>query len=141
MRHARLRDRLAADRDEDGHLNGNDCNSADASIFAPPSEVTNLAVESAAPSNLTWDDQSAQTGPGVRYDVVGGNLSSLRPLGLAGSTSCLAVGLLPASYTDLRADPAPGEGYYYLTRAEDSCGLGTFGPGRGSIDALSCASP
>ncbi|HEU4401753.1 MAG TPA: hypothetical protein VFT43_06570 [Candidatus Polarisedimenticolia bacterium] len=131
--------RLGADRDLDGHLNGDDCNSGDASAFAPPGEVLNLAVTGVDPASLTWDPQATQTGPGVRYDVASGSLSSLRSAGLPASTSCLAADLVPAAYNDTRADPPPGDGYYYLTRAEDSCGSGGFGGG--GLDSLVCTAP
>ncbi len=133
--------RLGADRDEDLHLNGDDCNSADATAFARPTEVSSLAVAGDAPSVLTWDDQAAQTGAGVRYEVAGGSLSGLRAAGLQASTSCLVGGLRAPAYGDGRGDPAVGEGYYYLTRAASSCGSGGFGPGRESIEALACSGP
>jgi YVTN family beta-propeller protein len=133
--------RLGADRDEDLHLNGEDCNSADATAFGRPTEVSNLAVAGEAPSILTWDDQVALTGPGVRYEVAGGSLSNLRTVGLQASTSCLAGGLQAPAYGDGRGDPAVGEGYYYLTRASSSCGSGGFGPGRESIEPLACSAP
>ena len=76
------------------------------------------------------------TGPGVRYDVAAGRLSALQTSGLQAATSCLAEGLLGTTYSDARSDPAPGDGYFYLTRADDVCGNGTFGSA--SVDALTC---
>ena len=130
--------RLGADRDEDGHLNGDDCAAADATVFAPPREVTGLAVAALTPTPVTWDDEASQIGAGVRYDVAGGLLSGLRAAGLPGATTCLAGGVQGAAYADGRGDPPSGDGYFYLARAEDSCGTGTFGPGMGSIDSLTC---
>jgi hypothetical protein len=132
--------RLGADRDLDAHLNGEDCNSGDASIFAPPGEVRNLSLDGADPSSLTWDEQASQTGPGVVYDLAGGLLSALRASGLP-ATSCVAGDLTAPKYLDARADPPAGDGYYYLTRAEDSCGSGGFGPGLEALDALTCPTP
>ncbi|PYS95850.1 MAG: hypothetical protein DMF50_06985 [Acidobacteria bacterium] len=133
--------RLGVDRDLDAHLNGDDCNSADASTFAPPAEVANLAVGGASPTPLTWDDQSTQTGPGVVYDIAGGALSRLSGGGLQAATACLEGDLAQPSYADMRGDPPPGDGYFYLGRAQDSCGTGSFGPGTGALDALACPGP
>jgi DNA-binding beta-propeller fold protein YncE len=131
--------RLGADRDEDGHFNASDCAPADPAVFASPAEVADLALGAPAPIHLAWDDQSAATGPGVRYDVAGGRLSDLRVVGLAAATACIAGDLAAAGYTDGSADPAPGDGLYFLVRAEDACGTGTFGPGDAPIDPLICA--
>lgn len=129
--------RLGADRDLDGHLNGDDCAPGDASVFAEPGEIQNLSVFGAAPvALLSWDDPSALIGPGARYDVAGGMLSALRAAGLQAATSCLAGGLLSAPYGDARPDPPVGDGYFYLSRADDACGNGTFGSA--SIDSLTC---
>jgi len=128
--------RLGADRDLDGALNGDDCAPGDPTAFAKPGEVGNLSVGPAVPTTVTWDDQSALTGPGVRYDVAAGRLSALQISGLQAAMSCLAGGLLGATYSDARSDPPPGDGYFYLTRADDVCGNGTFGSA--SVDALTC---
>ena len=41
-------------------------------------------------------------------------------------------------WLDSRALPAPGDGYWYLVRAANPCGPGTFGPGREGIADLDC---
>ncbi|MEK7282620.1 MAG: hypothetical protein AAB249_02315 [Acidobacteriota bacterium] len=132
--------RLGADRDLDGHLNGEDCSPGDpAAPYLLPVEVTGLAVETAAPAHLAWDGtQPAGAGPGVTYDVAGGGLAALRASGLGLSTSCLASGLASTAYDDVRPDPPAGDGFFYLARARNSCAAGTFGPGRQAIDALAC---
>ncbi|MEK7799942.1 MAG: hypothetical protein AAB297_08950 [Acidobacteriota bacterium] len=132
--------RLGADRDLDGHLNGEDCSPGDpAAPYLLPVEVTGLAVETAAPAHLAWDGtQPAGAGPGVTYDVAGGGLAALRASGLGPSTSCLASGLASTAYDDVRPDPPAGDGHFYLTRARNSCAAGTFGPGRQAIEALVC---
>lgn len=132
--------RLGADRDLDGHLNGEDCSPGDpAAPYLLPVEVTGLAVETATPAHLTWDGtQPAGAGPGVTYDVAEGGLAALRASGLGPSTSCLASGLASAAYDDIRPDPPAGDGFFYLARARNSCAAGTFGPGRQAIDALAC---
>ena len=130
--------RLGADRDLDGHLNGEDCSPGDAAApFLTPVEVTGLAVDTA--SHLAWDaNQPAGAGPGVTYEIAGGGLLALRSSGLGAATSCVASGLVGTSYDDTRAAPPAGDGWFYLTRARNSCAAGTFGPGKLAIEPLSC---
>jgi YVTN family beta-propeller protein len=133
--------RLGVDRDEDLHLDGGDCNAADAGAFAAPGEVTRLALDGGGPTILTWDDQAPQTGPGVVSDVAGGSLLALRAAGLQAATSCVAADLPAPAWTDDRAAPPPGDGFFYLSRSENSCGDGGFGPGAGALDGLVCQAP
>ena len=69
----------------------------------------------------------------------GASLSALRASGLAAATSCLAGGVVPASFIDARPVPPSGDGYFYLTRGNNVCAVGTFGSGRSSLDTLVCA--
>jgi len=61
-------------------------------------------------------------------------------LGLLAATACVA-GELGTSYTDSRPDPAPGDGYFYLTRGHNACGGGDAGPGREALEAVECPAP
>jgi mono/diheme cytochrome c family protein len=130
--------RLGGDRDEDAVLNGNDCAPGDATAWAPTAEVAAFSVTGVATTVLSWSSQSAATGPGVIYDVVGGLLSQLRLSGISAATSCVGSNLAAPSYSDTRALPVPGDGHFYLARAKNACGTGSFGPGRAAIDALTC---
>jgi YVTN family beta-propeller protein len=132
--------RLGVDRDLDAHLNGDDCADGDPLAFGFPAEVAGLAATGVAP-DLTWTDQSAATGPGIRYDVAGGELAGLAAGGLEGSAGCVAPDLVSPSWSDGRSDPAPGAGRFYLVRARNSCGSGGYGPGREALESLACASP
>ena len=131
--------RLGGDRDEDGVPNGTDCAVADPLTWAPPSEISGLVVNLTPSTQVLWTDPSAATGPGLRFDVVSGSLSALRASGLAAATSCLAGGVVPASFIDARPVPPSGDGYFYLTRGNNVCAVGTFGSGRSSLDTLVCA--
>jgi DNA-binding beta-propeller fold protein YncE/mono/diheme cytochrome c family protein len=133
--------RLGGDRDEDAVLNGNDCAPADPSSWAPPSEVGGLSMQGKGPTAISWSDQAPGAGPGMRYDVAGGTLSALRASGIVAATSCIAGDLTAPAFSDTQAAPAPGDGYYYVIRAENGCGSGSFGPGRSSLDPLACSSP
>ena len=44
-----------------------------------------------------------------------------------GSASCLVNGHPNTPYDDDRADPAVGDGYYYVLRARNGCGIGSYG--------------
>ena len=132
--------RLGADRDLDGHLNGDDCSPGDAAApWLAPIEVTGLAVDAASPAHLAWDgNQPPGAGPGVTYEVAGGGLLALRTSGLGAATSCLASGLAATAYDDTRAAPPGGDGWFYLTRARNSCAGGSYGPGTQAIESLAC---
>jgi YVTN family beta-propeller protein len=128
--------RMGSDRDEDAHLNAEDCAPADARAFEVPGLVTGFVM--AGTTTLAWDDQIPGTGPGTHYDVVGGALSVLRAGGLEAATSCLAGDITTTHVEDPLGDPPAGGGWFYLVRAENACGSGGFGPGRESLDALAC---
>jgi hypothetical protein len=89
---------------------------------AVPSEVSGLTVTGASSTTLTWTVEPAA----ASYDVVSSTLSDLRAHG-ASSGSCLTSEIAVTSATDARPDPAAGDGYYYLVRARDVCGRGTYG--------------
>jgi DNA-binding beta-propeller fold protein YncE len=131
--------RLGGDRDEDGTLDGTDCAAADATAWSGPVDVTGLAVAGTSPTLLAWDEQAPIAGPGVVYEVLGGSLAALRADGV-GATTCLASSVaLP--YADGLANPGPGDGRFYLVRARNGCGVGSAGPGREALSALTCSGP
>ena len=131
--------RLGADRDLDGHLNGEDCSPGDAAApYLAPVEVDGLTVSAATPTHLAWSDEPQGTGPGLVYDLAGGGLVALHVSGPGPATSCLSSGLTSSSDDDARANPAVGDGYFYLTRGRNSCAAGPFGSVPQAIDALTC---
>jgi hypothetical protein len=126
--------RLGGNRDEDLALDGDDCAPADAGAWEAPVSVTGLLATAAA---LTWNDQAPTTGPGIVYDVLGGDLSDLHASGID-ATGCVAGDVETPSYSDPRPNPPATDGYYYLIRPENVCGAGSLGPGRESIQGLAC---
>ena len=123
------------DLDGDGYAGCAECNDADPLVWSPPVEVTHLALSGSGPTTVSWDSQGPVVGPGTAYDLVSGTLVAGAP-GF-GSTTCLqAQGSSP--YSDTRAGPAPGSGYWYLSRAKNSCGAGTYGTGQRDAGILSC---
>ena len=101
-----------------------------------PQEVTGLQVlRAGAVTTIAWFDQAAQ----FRYDVVSGAVSALRPnLGVANG-QCLLNDATTSGQHDARANPAPGNGYYYIVRSQDSCGTGTYGHTSAGVEELPTA--
>jgi glucose/arabinose dehydrogenase len=105
-----------------------DCSTTDGSAYGFAQEVPRIRVAGKTRTTLGWNAQAAMTGPGTRYAVVTGTLAGMHgAAGFAGACT-LAAGLAVPSAPDVRA-PSPGDGFYYLVRAENACGAGTFGAG------------
>ena len=123
----------STDGDGDAHCGGNDCNDANPLVWLSPVEVINLTLTAAGPTQLSWDSQSAIAGPQTSYDLASGSLGPGSGIFFTEAT-CLQSDL-PETYSDERPDPAVGRGFWYLARARNVCGIGTYGsPGRdGSI--------
>jgi hypothetical protein len=102
-----------------------DCNDAGGTVWFAPLAVTNLGVVGRSPSVVSWDSQGSYVGTGTVYDFVSGSIMALRTTGFSGA-SCLQPGG-GATYNDARANPAVGNGYWYLSRARNSCATGTYG--------------
>jgi hypothetical protein len=86
-----------------------------------PPEVQGVVLDGQTPTGLTWPAAS-----GAVYDVASSTLSDLRANGTT-TAACLSNDGTSAGYADVRPDPAPDSGYYYLVRAQASCGPGTYG--------------
>jgi len=117
------------DLDADAHVNGqcggDDCNDTNPLVWQPPLQVTNLTIATVSPANVAWDSQGVQAGPETVYDLVSGSLGPGTGV-LFSAASCLQPGG-PASYADGRPDPASGQSLWYLSRAVNSCGVGSYG--------------
>ena len=123
-----------ADADGDTVGDACDCAPSDAGSFAVPVEVPRLRAASVVPTTMNWDPQAATAGPGTAYTIVTGDPAALRRDGGFASACTLRRGLGATSLTDSRPNPPAGSGYYYLVRAENTCGNGTFGDGSGTPD-------
>jgi hypothetical protein len=120
------------DGDGDGVPNVSDCAPGDSSVYLVPFESKNLVVSRATgPTGLVtrvaWDDQSLLVGPQTVYDLVSGDLASLHTPEPFGGATCLGSRLPAPSFDDARSDPGAGLGVYYLSRARNGCGDGTYG--------------
>ncbi len=88
-------------------------------ITVPP-ETANLRVQPDKTSFI-WDPMPNTPA----YDVVRGTLSAL-PVGPGGGDESCFNDLVAAVLSDGTV-PSPGTGFWYLSRAENTCGIGTFG--------------
>lgn len=73
------------------------------------------------------DLSRAGQGPGFRYAASIGWLSSLAIDGGLANASWLLNDLGQTTATDPRPAPVAGGGYYFLVRAQNACGFGSFG--------------
>jgi len=120
------------DADADGVADACDCAPSQAGAYGLPVEVPTLRVTGAAATTLGWDSQAPTGGSATSYTVVTGDLSALRASGGFGVACTLAEGLGAPEAVDPRPAPAAGSAFYYLARASNACGNGSFGRGTGS---------
>ena len=128
------------DLDGDSHVNsscgGDDCSDVNPFVWQPAADVTNLTVTNVSPADVAWDSQGISAGPETAYDLVSGSLGPGTGI-LFSAASCLQPAG-PASYADGRPDPATGESFWYLARAANSCGVGTYGSASRDSDIPPC---
>ncbi len=104
-----------------------DCASVDPSAYGAPTEVAHLLWTGR--DTLVWDAQDADTGSGILYDVLRGDLGQLQADHGIGGAACFAQDLPASQATDALA-PDLGAGLYYLVRARNVCGNPGWGPSR-----------
>ncbi|MCI0657654.1 MAG: putative metal-binding motif-containing protein, partial [Acidobacteria bacterium] len=131
---------VVRDADGDAHpdalCGGNDCNDLDVTVWSAPVEAANLVLTSTSPADPSWDSQAVFAGPGTVYDLVSGLLDPGSGVNFS-AASCLQ-GNGPESYSDNRPDPALGSAYWYLSRAKNPCGVGTYGTAARDTDIPAC---
>jgi photosystem II stability/assembly factor-like uncharacterized protein len=129
------------DGDGDGVDNNQDCAPADPSAFHAPGELAPIAVGRGSGSEavISWPDASGSAGPATVYDVARGSLSALANSG-TGASIGLACSIATTSTVDAAA-PAQADGFYYLVRARNPCGIGTWGADSLGDPRLSSACP
>ena len=86
----------------------------------PPGELVNAHFTDK--NTLVWD--TIPNSP--RYDTVRGSLSAL-PVGPGGGDEFCFDEQLTAVLVDGTTPAVPGTGFWYVTRGETACGIGTFG--------------
>jgi len=119
------------DDDGDGAPNGVDCAPDDPSAIALPTEPRLDVVRflAAGPDvvRLRWTDVSGLAGPGLVTDVFVGGIARMRADRGLGGASCLAGDLRVLQAIDFRILSGPGDGFRYLVRGENACGVGSLG--------------
>ena len=113
------------DTDADGIADACDCRPADGGVYDTPAEVSGVGFD-AAKTTLSWSSQAHQAGNGTTYDVVRGDLQTLRAVGTIADAACLGAPATASSAPD-PATPAPDAGFYYVVRARNACGDGGWG--------------
>jgi hypothetical protein len=116
----------ADDLDRDGQSSGTDCNDLDPSVQLAPVEVSGVVVgKDSGAAVISWQSQSG-AGSATTYDIVGGSVVSLRSMGGFGGALCRAEDFPGSTFGDPTTLPV-GDGWYYLIRASNACGIGAYG--------------
>lgn len=124
-----MRNSYFNDIDGDGIGDGADCAPLEAGVWAPPVEVTGVKVDRVVSTGVTsirWSSQATTVGAAACYDIATGFAADLTADDGFAQASCFADDLSGVSLPDLRP-LADGAAYWYLVRAENLCGTGTWG--------------
>ena len=116
---------LDGDAHPDVFCGGNDCQDTNPTVWNPPFEVANFRPNNPQISDFAWDSQDVQAGPATKFQVSSGNFAQ-NGFSLAAG-SCLEDSVSANAYTDARPSPVLDNGYWYLVRATNNCGVGTLG--------------
>jgi M6 family metalloprotease-like protein len=137
------------DVDGDGHGDACDCAPLLPQDWAFPQPVKDVHVAMSQLGtdylDVSWSDLEAQAGPAVRYDIDSGDLALLKtPAGFTDAL-CVHIGTSEPHATVWRPLPAPGQGFWYLVRGRNDCGVGSYDSGApsqvGSRDPRIAQSP
>ncbi len=127
---------IAPDSDGDGVADAGDCAPADTGARSAPTESAHLVFASDK-QTLSWDYQGT-AGWDTVYDAVSGLVAEL-PVGGVGEI-CVVSGAGSPHLVDATT-PEPGSCFYYLVRARNVCGVGTYGTATGGVPRLTAACP
>jgi alpha-tubulin suppressor-like RCC1 family protein len=128
---------VPSDSDGDGMRDEFDCAPSDLLAFAMPGEVRDLRFDT--PTMLTWTTETGRSGMGTNYDIVRGSLSGL-PMQPGSGESCRYDGIFRTDFSDT-TNPAVGSGFYFLVRAANHCGNGTYGFGTSGFERITAVCP
>jgi len=113
------------DADGDNHAVPCDCNDSDPTVWSVPGEVPGLSWSNK--TTLNWGVPSDPGGTAaLQYDVLRGTQASL---GGVPSYSCFSSNQTGTSANDASSPSGSFPWFFYLVRAQTSCGEGTVGTG------------
>jgi len=97
-----------------------------------PADLSGLRVDripAGGSLQISWSSLDPIEGPQTRYDVVRGVLSALHASGFPGGATCARDDLPDTPYAETASacDASPGDGCWYLVRAQNDCGAGSYG--------------
>ncbi|MBI4169019.1 MAG: hypothetical protein HY510_03680 [Acidobacteria bacterium] len=115
-----------SDGDQDGLIDVLDCADGDTAALYFPAPISGLAV-TGPPTLVSWEPQDRTSGSSTLYDVVRGGLLDLRGSRSYELADCMQNDQLANSTADPGPDPPEGDGVYYLARAANNCGPGSYG--------------
>ena len=127
---------IAPDSDGDGVADAGDCAPADTGVRSAPTESGHLVFASDK-QTLSWDYQGT-AGWDTVYDAVSGLVAQL-PVGGMGEI-CVLSGAGSPHLVDATT-PEPGSCFYYVVRARNVCGVGTYGTATGGAPRTTAACP
>jgi len=111
------------DLDDDGVADACDCAVGDITAFELPGEVTHLSM-SVDNATITWYS-AIGAGSGTVHELLRGNLGEF-PAGSGAGETCIPV-VVTESRSEDPTLPISGSGFWYLVRARNACGEGTYG--------------
>ncbi|HET9300910.1 MAG TPA: hypothetical protein VFO11_13260, partial [Candidatus Polarisedimenticolaceae bacterium] len=127
---------MAPDTDGDGVADAGDCAPGDTGAKSAPTESAHLFFASDK-QTLSWDYQGT-AGWDTVYDAVSGLVAEL-PVGGVGEI-CVLSGAGSPQLVD-ETTPEPESCFYYLVRARNVCGVGTYGTTTGGAPRTTAACP
>lgn len=112
------------DGDADGAGDACDCLPLDPDVDSLPGEVSGPGFAADA-MTLSWSPPGPGSGSGAVHDLVRGDLAAL-PVGVGPGEVCLLSSATATAAVDTDRPPV-GRGYWYVVRATNVCGAGSYG--------------
>jgi len=100
---------------------GDDCNDANAQVWGTPGEARSLLFT--ATQRFSWIPPASLGGLAVVYDA----LRTANPADFVAAAACVESNDGSNTIAADASLPATGTAFFYLVRAEDSCGQGSLG--------------
>jgi hypothetical protein len=113
------------DGDTDGIADPCDCAPADGGAYDAPGEAGGVAWDDDG-ITVRWSRLDREAGTGTAYDLTRGSLAELRATAAYSDATCIGAALAAAEATDAETPPAD-DGFWYLVRPANACGIGTWG--------------